>query len=111
VSFLSRRGGEGQGNDIRRNAMERGSNKVGSKLNQEMERESATLETSNQEGHVEEHLEKERDSSAGDGHRIQGTGANADEYPWKDHGEVGGESHPKPKESDDAEPSERAKNR
>jgi hypothetical protein len=88
--------------------MDRGSNKVGSKLNQEMEDESATLESANQERHVEEHLEKERDGSAGDGHLIQGTGANADEYPWKDHGEVGGESHPKPKESDDAERSERA---
>lgn len=81
--------------------MERGSNKVGSKLNQEMEHETAPLENANQEGHVEEHLEKERDGSAGDGHRIAGTGANADEYPWKDHGEVGGESHPKPNSSDE----------
>jgi hypothetical protein len=78
--------------------MDRGSNKAGPKLNDEMEKESAPLETSNKEGHVEDHLEKENDGSVGDGHRIQGTGANADEYPWKDHGEVGGESHPKPKD-------------
>jgi hypothetical protein len=78
--------------------MDRGSNKVGSKLNQEMEQETAPLERSGKEGHSEEHLEKERDDSLGTGHRIEGTGANADEYPLKDHGEVGGESHPKPKE-------------
>lgn len=79
--------------------MDRGSNKVGSKLNQEMEQETASLNTADREGHVEEHLEKERDGSTGDGHRIRGTGANADEYPWKDHGEVGGDSHPKPKQA------------
>lgn len=89
--------------------MERGSNKVGPKLNQAMEQEAATLETTGEEGHVQEHLEKERDDSMGSGHRISGTGANADEYPLKDHGEKGGLSHPKPKESDDAERSERAK--
>lgn len=70
--------------------MDREGNKVGSKLDEEMKRES--------EDHVEEHLDKEDDGTVGDGHRIQGTGANADEYPWKDHGEVGGESHPKPKD-------------
>lgn len=86
-----------------------GSDKVGPKVDEEMKRETAPLENSNQEAHVEEHLEKERDDSAGDGHRIAGTGANADEYPYKDHGEVGGLSHPKPKEDDGSERSERAK--
>jgi hypothetical protein len=82
-----------------RSDMERGSNKAGSKLDDQLASESETLERSNKEGHVEEHLEKENDGSVGDGHRIRGTGANADEYPWKDHGEVGGESHPKPKDA------------
>ena len=80
--------------------MERGSNKVGSKLNQEMEQETQALERSGKEGHVQESREMEGDGSA-DGHRIAGTGSSADEYSYKDHGEVGGESHPKPKDSEE----------
>lgn len=78
--------------------MERGSNKVGAKLNQELEHEETPLERSNKEGHAEEHLEKEREDGLGTGHRIEGSGASADEHPYKDHGEVGGASHPKPQE-------------
>lgn len=63
--------------------------------------------TGNEEGHVEEHLEKEPNGSTGSGHRVQGTGSSADTYSLQDHGEIGGDSHPKPKEEDDAPRTER----
>ena len=85
--------------------MERGSNKVNPELDDQMKHEVEPLVRSNKEGHVEPHLEKEsvegalpeEEGQAPSGHRIAGTGSSADEYNWKDHGETGGESHPKPK--------------
>jgi hypothetical protein len=93
--------------------MERGSNKHSPKLDDEIQKETEALERSGKEARAEEFLEKE-DASAqpGDaegstsGHRISGSGSSADEYTYKDWGEVGGASHPKPKEG----ASERAQN-
>ena len=92
--------------------MERGSNKHGAKLDDQIQRETESLERSGKEARAEEFLEKE-DASAAPGdvdgtpseHRISGSGSSADEYTYKDWGEVGGASHPKPKEG----ASERAK--
>jgi hypothetical protein len=60
-----------------------------------MEQESQPIEHSAKEGHVEEFLDKEEASK---GHRVRGSGSSADDYPYRDHGEEGGASHPKPKE-------------
>ena len=86
--------------------MERGSNKVNPELDDQMKHEVEPLIRSNKEGHVEPQLEKEAvDEPVADteepppsGHRIAGSGTSADEYNWKNHGEVGGESHPRPKD-------------
>ena len=93
--------------------MERGSNKHGPKIDDEIGRETEALERSGKEARADESREKEDVSAApgeGDGtpsgHRISGSGSSADEYTYKDWGEVGGASHPKPKEG----ASERAKN-
>ena len=92
--------------------MERGSNKHGAKLDDQIQGETEALERSGREAHAEEFLEKEDASAAPgeaegapSGHRISGSGSSADEYTYKDWGEVGGASHPKPKEG----ASERAK--
>jgi hypothetical protein len=93
--------------------VERGSNKHSAKLDDQIQQETEALERSGKEARAEEFLEKE-DASAqpGDaegapsGHRISGSGSSADEYTYKDWGEVGGASHPKPKEG----ASERAQN-
>jgi hypothetical protein len=93
--------------------MERGSNKHSPKLDDQLESETEALVRSGKEARAEEFLEKEDVSAAPDdaertpsGHRISGSGSSADEYTYKDWGEVGGKSHPKPK--DEAERSERA---
>ena len=78
--------------------MERGSDKHGSKLDDELRSESEPLTSSGKESHVEAEREKEADLS-GSGHRVSGTGSSADEYNLTDHGEEGGASHPKPKDS------------
>ena len=83
--------------------MERGSAKHSPELDDEMKKETEALERSGKEARAEEAFEKE---DAG-GHRISGSGSSADEYTYKDWGEVGGASHPKPKDED--ERSERAK--
>ncbi|MFN2489432.1 MAG: hypothetical protein ABR529_06800 [Actinomycetota bacterium] len=82
--------------------MERGSDKHGSRVSEQLEEESEPLERSLKESHVESEREKESGEAdmPGSGHRISGTGSSADEYPLKDHGEEGGASHPKPKDAD-----------
>ena len=82
--------------------MERGSDKHGSRFDDQLQDESEVLERSLHESHVEPERELEGgdDEIPASGHRVAGTGSSADEYPWKDHGEVGGASHPKPKEDD-----------
>ena len=94
--------------------MERGSTKHSPELDDELKRETEALERSGKEARAEEGFEKEGASAApGDvegapsGHRISGSGSSADEYTYKDWGEVGGASHPKPKNED--ERSERAR--
>jgi hypothetical protein len=93
--------------------MERGSNKHGPKIDDQIGHETEALERSGKEARAEEFRETEdAGAPAGDGegtqagHRISGSGSSADEYTYKDWGEVGGASHPKPKEG----ASERAKN-
>jgi hypothetical protein len=92
--------------------MERGSNKHGPKLDEQIQGETEALERSGKEAHAEESREIEDPSAApndaegtSSGHRISGSGSSAEEYTYKDWGEVGGASHPKPKEG----ASERAK--
>jgi hypothetical protein len=88
--------------------VDRGSNKHGPQLDDEIKRETEALERSGKEARVEEFREME-DASAelGDaeggasGHRISGSGSSADEYTYKDWGEVGAASHPKPKLEDE----------
>jgi hypothetical protein len=80
--------------------MERGSDKHGPKLDDELESETEPLERAGRESHVEEAREKETpgDSDIGDGHRVAGSGSSADAYTYEDQGERGGASHPKPRE-------------
>ena len=75
--------------------MERGSDKHGPRIDDEMDDEAKPIEQSNKEGHVEDFLDKE---GAEKGHRIRGTGSSADEHSYEDKGEQGGASHPRPKE-------------
>jgi hypothetical protein len=81
--------------------MERGSDKHGSKLDDELQSESEPLTRSGKEPHVEAEREKEapEGDQSGSGHRVSGTGSSADKYNLTDHGEEGGASHPKPKDS------------
>jgi hypothetical protein len=81
--------------------MPSGSDKHGSKLDDEMKRDSEALERSGKEAHAEEEREQQgADPDTGEpnrsGHRIAGSGSSADEYTYRDHGEEGGASHPKP---------------
>jgi hypothetical protein len=80
--------------------MERGSDKHGSRLEEELQAEAEPLTRSGKESHVEEEREKEAPGGdeEGSGHRIAGSGSSAEEYSWTDHGEQGGASHPKPKD-------------
>ena len=96
--------------------MERGSGKHSARIDDELKSETEPLERSLKEPHVEEFLEKEapgvgepgaetREESPGDdepgsGHRITGTGSSAESYSYRDRGEEGGASHPKPKDPD-----------
>ncbi|HEX2051525.1 MAG TPA: hypothetical protein VHJ34_12975 [Actinomycetota bacterium] len=86
--------------------MERGSNKKGAKLDDQLEKEALSLETATPK---DPHAESERQQeTAGDepgtGHRVAGSGSSADEYSYKDHGETGGASHPKPKDESERSP-------
>jgi hypothetical protein len=78
--------------------MERGSSKKGPFTDDEMKGEVENLERSSKEGHVEEERERETDTREP---RIQGSGSSAPEHTYEDWGEVGGESHPKPKGGDE----------
>jgi len=84
--------------------MERGSNKHNPELDDEMKKESEPLVRSLKEPRADEVREKEAvtpevepPEEAPSGHRIAGSGSSADEYTYKDWGEVSGASHPKPK--------------
>jgi hypothetical protein len=74
--------------------MERGSDRHGPMLDDEMKEETHDIETAGKESTVEEEREKEMPH----GHRISGSGSSADEYTYKDHGEEGGRGHPKPED-------------
>jgi hypothetical protein len=54
------------------------------------------MERSGKESRASEERLKERDEGPS-GHRISGSGSSAEEYSYKDHGEEGGASHPKPR--------------
>lgn len=79
--------------------MERGSNKKGAFTDEEMKGEVEDIERSSKEGHVEEDREQETDTP---GERLQGSGSSAPAHTYEDWGEVGGDSHPKPKDEDEA---------
>lgn len=97
--------------------MERGSNQHSAKIDDELKKEVEPLERSLKEPHVEEHLEKEApgrgeagsdfvderpgEDEPGSGHRIAGSGTSADTYSYRDRGEEGGASHPKPKDPEE----------
>ena len=78
--------------------MERGSSKKGSFTDDEMKSEVEDLKRSSKENHVEEEREKETD---GQGSRVHGSGSSAPEHTYEDWGEVGGQSHPKPKDGNE----------
>jgi hypothetical protein len=88
--------------DLEGRDLERGSDKHSPKLDEELERETEPLERSGRESHVEGEREKEAPEGdiEGSGHRIAGTGSSADDYSYKDRGEEGGASHPKPKDDE-----------
>lgn len=84
--------------------MERGSSKHGPRIDDEAQAETESIERSGKESRAEDFVEKEpTDESEGSssGHRIHGSGSSAEEYTYKDHGEEGGASHPKPRDKDD----------
>jgi hypothetical protein len=82
--------------------MDTGSNKKGSKLERAMKQETEPLERSGKEGHAEDFREQQgRGEEEGTGHRLAGSGSSADDYTYRDRGEEGGASHPKPKDSED----------
>lgn len=82
--------------------MERGSDKSGPRLDDELKAETESLERSGHESRVEEHREQQgaTEDEPEAGERIAGTGSSADTYPYTDRGEEGGASHPKPRERD-----------
>lgn len=74
--------------------MDRGSDKHGPQLDEELKDESHSIESSSREARVEGHKEKE------DTQELEGSGSSADDYPHRNRGEEGGSSHPKPREED-----------
>ena len=76
--------------------MERGSDKHGPKLDEEMKEEAQAVERSGKESRVEDEREKE----SATGHRISGSGTSTDDYPYRNRGEEGGSSHPKPRDDE-----------
>jgi hypothetical protein len=80
--------------------MERGSDKHGSKLDEQLEDEAESIERSGKEARSEDARAKEtaREEPGGSGHRIAGSGSSAEDHSLSDHGEQGGASHPKPKD-------------
>jgi hypothetical protein len=103
--FASERIGKSRGQDPVKGSeevMPDSSSKKGPQLDDEMKREAADLEHSRKESHVEEEREEQGDDDAGltRGHRVSGSGTSGKDYPYRDHGEEGGASHPKPKSSD-----------
>ena len=98
--------------------MDRGSGKKSPKLDDEMKKESETLERATKEGHAEAFRQQEMpaEGEAGEqgddldgpptGHRIAGTGSSAETYPYRDRGEVGRASHPKPRGDEEDEQEE-----
>ncbi len=79
--------------------MERGSNKKGAFADEEMKDEVEDIERSTKESHVEGEREQETDTP---GPRVRGSGSSAPAHTYEDWGEVGGESHPKPKNKGEA---------
>lgn len=79
--------------------MERGNTKHGPTLEGEMKKETESTDRAQKTAHTQEGREKDD----GSGHRIAGSGSSADTYNWRDHGEVGGRSHPKPDERTDSD--------
>jgi hypothetical protein len=70
--------------------MERGSDKHGPQLDEELKEESHSIETSGKESRVEGHKEKEDTERP-----LEGSGTSAGP-----RGDEGGSSHPKPKDGD-----------
>lgn len=79
--------------------MERGSRKHGFSGDDRLKTETEPVERSGREQRSQDARKKEAED-LGSGHRIEGTGTSAEAYNWTDHGEQGGDSHPKPKEED-----------
>jgi hypothetical protein len=77
-------------------------------MDDQLKKEGEPLERSRKESRAEESREKERhpeevpeagqDEPGGSGHRISGSGTSTGDYPYRDRGEEGGASHPKPRE-------------
>lgn len=85
--------------------MERGSGKQNPRVDDELKHGEEPLERSGKEAHAEAFRQDEAptdvepgeiDEPTPSGHRISGAGSSADTYPYRDHGETGGASHPKP---------------
>jgi hypothetical protein len=75
---------------------ERGSDKHGPRLDDEMEQEAEPLQRAGKEPHTEEERERESEEEPSPGPRLAGSGSSADDFPYRDRGEEGGASHPKP---------------
>jgi hypothetical protein len=78
--------------------MERGSDKHGPKLDEELKEESHSLETSSKESRVEGHKEKEDTGEES----LGGSGSSAEA-----RDEEGGSSHPRPKDEPGSDTSDR----
>ena len=84
-------------------SVERGSDRHGSRIDEELSEAAEPLERSGRESHVEPEREQESadDDVPGSGHRVRGSGSSADDYSYTDRGEEGGSSHPKPKDPEE----------
>jgi hypothetical protein len=73
--------------------------KESARLDDERKHEEEPLERAGRETQVEEFLEQQgpEEESLPSGHRIAGSGSSAPSYSYRDQGEQGAASHPKPK--------------
>jgi hypothetical protein len=75
---------------------ERGSSKHGPQLDDELDHEAESLQRAGKEPHAEEERERESEEEPMPGPRIAGSGSSAKDLSYRNRGEEGGASHPKP---------------
>lgn len=78
--------------------MERGSDKHGPMVDDELQSETEALERSGKDPHVEEHLARDGVEEDEPGDPLAATHSSAPTHHNRHEGEAGGSSHPKPKD-------------